>query len=100
MRCRYDDDDDDDDGSLPEGRFIGYYATWGWDMSVVVSHCLPHRELWVTTLSKVATHWLEIGIRTGDPPVTRHRTYHYTTASNQNNLSPQCYTNLSMRSEE
>jgi len=22
---------DDDDGSLPEGRFIGLYATWGWD---------------------------------------------------------------------
>ena len=26
-----DDDDDDNDGSLPEGRFIGCYATWGWD---------------------------------------------------------------------
>ena len=26
-----DDADDDDDGSLPEGRFIGFYATWGWD---------------------------------------------------------------------
>jgi len=23
--------DDDDDGSLPEGRSIGFYATWGWD---------------------------------------------------------------------
>jgi len=22
--------DDDYDGSLPEGRFIGFYATWGW----------------------------------------------------------------------
>jgi len=21
--------DDDDDGSLPKGRFIGFYATWG-----------------------------------------------------------------------
>jgi len=21
--------EDDDDGSLPEGRFIGFYATWG-----------------------------------------------------------------------
>jgi len=34
--CRYlddddddDNDDDDDDGSLPEGRIIGFYATWG-----------------------------------------------------------------------
>ena len=24
-----DDDDDDDDGSLPKGRFVGFYATWG-----------------------------------------------------------------------
>jgi len=24
-----DDDDDDDDDSLPEGRFIGFYVTWG-----------------------------------------------------------------------
>jgi len=23
------DDDDDDDGSPPEGKFIGFYATWG-----------------------------------------------------------------------
>jgi len=22
---------DDDDGSMPEGKFIGSYATWGWD---------------------------------------------------------------------
>jgi len=24
-------DEDDDDGSLSEGRFIGFYATRGWD---------------------------------------------------------------------
>ena len=24
-----DDDDDNDDGSLPEFRFVGFYATWG-----------------------------------------------------------------------
>ena len=23
--------DDDDAGSPPKGRFIGFYATWGWD---------------------------------------------------------------------
>ena len=26
-----DDDDDDDIDSQPEDRFIGFYATWGWD---------------------------------------------------------------------
>jgi|SRR6218665_1762779 len=29
-------------------------------MSEVVSHCLPHRQLWVSNLSKVATQWLEV----------------------------------------
>src|SRR6218665_2223505 len=29
------------------------------EMSEVVSHCLPHRQLWVSNLSKVATQWLE-----------------------------------------
>jgi len=48
---------DDDDGSLPEGRFVGCYAN---KMNEVVSRCLPHRQLWVSNLSKVATQWLEV----------------------------------------
>src|SRR6218665_3431036 len=30
------------------------------EMSEVVSRCLPHRQLWVSNLSKVATQWLEV----------------------------------------
>src|SRR6218665_1398092 len=29
-------------------------------MSEVVSRCLPHRQLWVSNLSKVATQWREV----------------------------------------
>ena len=29
-------------------------------MSEVVSSCLPHRQLWLINLSKVATQWLEV----------------------------------------
>jgi len=36
-----------DDGSLPESRFIGFYAT----RDEMVSRCLPHRQLWVSNLS-------------------------------------------------
>ena len=50
---------DDDDDSLPEGRFIGFYATWGCD-ECSGSRCLPHRQLWVSNLSKVTTQWLEV----------------------------------------
>src|SRR6218665_3619148 len=32
----------------------------GNEKSEVVSRCLPHRQLWVSNLSKVATQWLEI----------------------------------------
>src|SRR6218665_1648416 len=32
----------------------------GDEMSEVVSHCLPHRQLWVINLSKVATRWLKV----------------------------------------
>src|SRR6218665_3882994 len=32
----------------------------GDEMSEVVSCCLPHRQLWVSNLSKVATRWLEV----------------------------------------
>jgi len=40
----------DDDGFLPEGNS-------GDEMSEVVSRCLPHRQLWVSNLSKVTTHY-------------------------------------------
>src|SRR5688572_7539267 len=30
------------------------------EMSEVVSRCLPHRQLWVSNLSMVATQWLEV----------------------------------------
>src|SRR6218665_1279314 len=30
------------------------------EMSVVASHCLPHTQLWVSNLSKVAMQWLEV----------------------------------------
>jgi len=30
----------------------------GDQMKEVVSHCLPHRQLWVSNLSKVAMQWL------------------------------------------
>ena len=32
----------------------------GDEMSEVVPRCLPHRQLWVRTLSKVATQWREV----------------------------------------
>ena len=32
----------------------------GDEMSEVVSLCLPHKELWVSNLSRVATQWLEV----------------------------------------
>ena len=32
----------------------------GDEMSEVVSRCLPHRQLWVSNLSNVATLWLEV----------------------------------------
>ena len=54
-----DDDDDDDDDALPEGKFIGF-VPHGDEMSEVVSRCLPHRQLWVSNLSKVITQWFEI----------------------------------------
>jgi len=32
----------------------------GDEMSEEVSHCLPHRQSWVSNLSKVALQWLEV----------------------------------------
>ena len=31
-----------------------------YEMSEVVSRCLPYRQLWVSNLSKVAMQWLEV----------------------------------------
>src|SRR5688572_10123214 len=45
--------------SLPEDRSMGFMPP-GDEMSEVVSRCLPHRQLWVSNLSKVATQWLEV----------------------------------------
>jgi len=32
----------------------------GYEMSEVVSHCLPHRQLWESNLSNVPMLWLEV----------------------------------------
>jgi len=32
----------------------------GDEMIEAVSRCLPHRQLWVSNLPKVATQWLEV----------------------------------------
>ena len=51
-----DDDDDDDDG-----KASSLALTQPRDkMSGVVSRCLPHRQLRVGYISKVATQWLEV----------------------------------------
>src|SRR6218665_3906699 len=42
-----------DDGSLPAVRFIGFSPPRD-EVSEVVSRSLPHRQLWVRNLSKVA----------------------------------------------
>src|SRR6218665_3397488 len=36
------------------------FTTPGNEMSEMVSLCLPHRQLWVSNLSKVATQFLEV----------------------------------------
>ena len=45
--------------SLAKGGSIGFMPS-GDDMSEVVSRCLPHRQLWVSNLSRVAMQWLEV----------------------------------------
>src|SRR6218665_1229135 len=45
------------------------------EMSEVASHCPPHRQLWVSNLSKVATQWLEVDLNLQP----RYKTYRYTT---------------------
>ena len=32
------------------------------EMGELVSRCFPHRQLWVSNLSKVATQWLEVDL--------------------------------------
>ena len=56
-----DDDDDDDYDSLFKGRFIEFTPP-GDEMSEVVSCCLPHRQLWMSYLSKVAMQWLGVDL--------------------------------------
>src|SRR6218665_2460244 len=38
----------------------GAFMPPGNEISEVFSHCLPHRQLWVSNLSMVATQWLEV----------------------------------------
>src|SRR5688572_29100500 len=59
----------------------------GDEMNDVVSRCLPHRQLWVSNLSRVATQLLEVdsnlqpfGYKAQNIPL-HHRISHYTTAS-------------------
>src|SRR6218665_2536065 len=73
-----DDDDDDDYDSLFKGRFIEFTPP-GNEMSEVVSCCLPHRQLWMSNLSKVDSLWLEVysnlqpsGYRTQNIPLHHH----------------------------
>jgi len=37
-----------------------FFTPPGDEMSEMVSHCLPHRRLWVSNLIKVATQWFEV----------------------------------------
>src|SRR6218665_2156754 len=43
----------------PKAGSLGFTPP-GDEMSEVVSRCLPHRQLWVSNLSKVATRWHEV----------------------------------------
>ena len=48
-----------DDGSLPKAGSWAFTPP-GDEMSEVVSGCFPHRQLWMSNLSKVDTQWLEV----------------------------------------
>src|SRR6218665_388099 len=56
----------------------------GNETSEVACHCLSHRQLWVSNLSKVATWWPELE----GPMVTRHRTYHRVIPAQLNKCLP------------
>jgi len=69
-----------DDGSLPEGRFIGFYPTWGWDERG--SFLLPYSQKIMGEQLVQGCYAVAWGrYRTCDPPIARHTTYPYTTAS-------------------
>jgi len=52
---------DDDDESMmvlcPRAGSLNFTLP-GDEMSEVISRCLPHRQSWVSNLSKVVTQWL------------------------------------------
>src|SRR6218665_217029 len=57
----------------------------GDEMSEMVSRCLPHRQLWVSNLSKVATQWREVdsnprpfGCKAWNLPLHHGVPYNYT----------------------
>src|SRR6218665_1833956 len=77
----------DDDGSLPESRFIGFYAIPGFKMSEVVSRCLPHRQYRRATCPRSLRSILR-WVRTCDLPVARQRKYPYTIASHLHHRVP------------
>ena len=52
----------------------------GDEMSEVVSRCLPHRQLWVSNLSKVSTQWHEVDSNPR-PFGCKAQNFPYTTAS-------------------
>src|SRR6218665_2872548 len=49
----------------------------GDEMSEEVSRCLPHRQLWVSNLSKVATRWLEVDSKHENQGINRAYTELY-----------------------
>jgi len=67
---------DDEDDSLPEGRFIGFYATWEWDewggFPLPSSQTIMGEQF---VQGRYVVAWGRF------KPVARHRTYRYTTAS-------------------
>ena len=68
----------------PKAGSLDFTPT-GDEMSEVVSRCLPHRQLWVSNLSKVVMQWLEVDSNLR-PPVARHRTYPYPIVSHKVSL--------------
>jgi len=63
--------------TVPKGRFIGFYATQGWDEWD--GFLLPFSQTIMGELlfqGRYAVAWGQF-----DPAVTRHRAYHYTSAS-------------------
>ena len=67
----YDDDDGGGGGggvmmmmmmiSCPKAGSLAFMPPWD-EISEEVSCCLPHRQLWVSNLFKVATQWLWVDL--------------------------------------